>query len=86
MWGKFTFKSVVLNYKDNHLLFSIYFLLTTWNGLLFSFPTMDLIDLFIKFSKIRYQTDVFLPLVNFILSGTYIKPGSERYGKITNLL
>lgn len=84
MWG-FTFKSVVLNYKDNHLLFSIYFLFATWNGLLFSLPTMDLIDLFIKFSKIRHQTDVFLPLVNFILSSTYIKPGSERYGKITNL-
>lgn len=30
-----------------------------WNGLLFSLPTMDLIDLFIKFSKIRHQTDVF---------------------------
>jgi hypothetical protein len=84
--GKLTFKSVVLNHKDNHLLFSIYFLLATWNGLLFSFPTMDLIGLFIKFSKIRCQTDVFLPLVNFILSSTYIKPGSERYGKITNVL
>ena len=50
------------------------------------FPTMNIIDLFIKFSKFRYQTDVFLPLLNFILSSTYIKPGSERYGKITNLL
>lgn len=50
------------------------------------FPTMNLIDLFIKFSKFRHQTDVFLPLLNFILSSTYIKPGSERYGKITNLL
>lgn len=49
------------------------------------FPTMKLIDLFIEFSKFRGQTDVFLPLLNFILSSTYIKPGSERYGKITNL-
>lgn len=79
-------KSVVLKYEDNHLLFSIYFIFAMRNDLLVYLPTIDLIDLFIKFSKFRHQTDVFLPLLNFILSSTYIKPGSERYGKITNLL
>ena len=46
------------------------------------FPKMNLIDLFIKFSKFRHQTDVFLPLLNFILSSTYIKPGMKDMAKL----
>lgn len=36
--GSFTFKSGFLNYKDNHLLFSIYFIFPIRNDLLFSLP------------------------------------------------
>lgn len=36
--GGFTFKSVVLKCKDNHLLFSIYFILPIRDDLLISFP------------------------------------------------
>lgn len=36
--GGFTFKSVVTNYKENYLLFSIYFIFPTRNDLLSSLP------------------------------------------------
>lgn len=49
--------------RGNQLLFYIYFIFSLNKGLLFfSLPTTKLIDLFIKFSKFRHQTDVFLPL------------------------
>lgn len=53
----------------NQLLFYIYFIFSLNKGLLFfSLPTMKLIDLFIKFSKFRHQTDVFLPLLILFLA------------------
>lgn len=55
--------------EDNQLLFHIYFIFSLNKRLLFFFlPTMKLIDLFIKFSKFRHQTDVFLPLLILFLA------------------